>query len=88
MVKTNDTLDSKTIIEPETIVIPAGGFMMGCDAGADNERPVHRVAIDRFAIGRFQSRIGSTESFWTRRARTRRAGTIRDSRILISRLRM
>jgi formylglycine-generating enzyme required for sulfatase activity len=28
--------------------------MMGCDRGADNERPVHRVSIDGFAIGRLQ----------------------------------
>lgn len=40
-------------IEPETIVIPAGEFLMGCDSGAENERPVHRVFVDEFAIGRF-----------------------------------
>ena len=41
------------IIEPDMIVIPASEFLMGCDAGAANERPVHRVWIDAFAIGRF-----------------------------------
>lgn len=35
------------------ITIPAGEFLMGCDTGADNERPVHRVFVDEFAIGRF-----------------------------------
>jgi formylglycine-generating enzyme required for sulfatase activity len=40
-------------IEPETIVISAGDFLMGCAAGPENERPVHRVFIDEFAIGRF-----------------------------------
>jgi formylglycine-generating enzyme required for sulfatase activity len=39
-------------IEPEMIVILAGEFMMGCRTGAENERPVHRVWVDRFAIGR------------------------------------
>ena len=39
--------------EPEMIVIPAGEFLMGCAAGAANERPVHRVWVDRFAIGRY-----------------------------------
>lgn len=34
-------------------IIPAGEFAMGCDAGAQNERPVHRVFVDEFAIGRF-----------------------------------
>lgn len=41
------------IIEPEMITIPAGEFLMGCDTGAENERPVHRVFVDEFAIGRF-----------------------------------
>ncbi len=34
------------------IVIPEGGFLMGCDQGAGNEKPVHRVWVDRFAIAR------------------------------------
>jgi formylglycine-generating enzyme len=38
--------------EPEMVVIPAGEFLMGCETGAANERPVHRVWVDRFAIGR------------------------------------
>jgi len=38
--------------EPEMIVIPAGEFLMGCETGAANERPAHRVWVDSFAIGR------------------------------------
>ena len=38
--------------EPEMIDIPAGDFLMGCDRGADNERPSHRVWADRFALAR------------------------------------
>ncbi len=34
------------------IVIPAGEFLMGCETGAANERPAHRVWVDGFAIGR------------------------------------
>lgn len=41
------------IMKPEMIVIPAGEFLMGCDTGAQNERPVHRVYVDAFAIARF-----------------------------------
>src|SRR5438128_4575594 len=40
-------------IEPEMVVIPEGDFLMGADDGADNERPVHRVWVDRFALARF-----------------------------------
>ncbi len=35
------------------ILIPAGEFLMGCEVGAENERPVHSVFVDEFAIGRF-----------------------------------
>src|SRR5215475_5073007 len=38
--------------ELEMIVIPAGEFLMGCATGAANERPAHRVWVDRFAVGR------------------------------------
>src|SRR5437763_9874605 len=38
--------------EPEMVAIPEGVFLMGCDQGADNERPAHRVWVDRFAMAR------------------------------------
>jgi formylglycine-generating enzyme len=36
------------------VMIPAGSFLMGCDAGQDCERPVHRVWVDAFALGATQ----------------------------------
>ena len=40
---------------PELVVIPAGTFLMGSDQrddeSSDNERPRHRVTVDRFALG-------------------------------------
>jgi formylglycine-generating enzyme len=33
--------------------IPAGGFLMGADNAAEDERPVHRVEVDEFLIARF-----------------------------------
>jgi formylglycine-generating enzyme required for sulfatase activity len=30
--------------EPRVVRIPEGWFLMGSEAGQDNERPVHRVA--------------------------------------------
>jgi formylglycine-generating enzyme required for sulfatase activity len=42
-----------TNIEPEMMIIPPGEFLMGCENGSENERPVHRVCLDRFAIARY-----------------------------------
>ncbi len=35
---------------PPLVRIPAGWFLMGCDTGQDNEKPVHRVWIDEFLL--------------------------------------
>jgi formylglycine-generating enzyme required for sulfatase activity len=45
--------NTELIDQPEMTAIPAGEFLMGCEAGAKNERPVHRVFVDEFAIGCF-----------------------------------
>jgi formylglycine-generating enzyme len=34
----------------ETVEIPEGEFLMGCESGAANERPLHTVRLERFAI--------------------------------------
>jgi len=36
---------------PDLVRIPAGDFQMGSDDGEEDERPVHRVYVDEFAIG-------------------------------------
>ncbi len=41
-------------IEPKLVLIPAGCFAMGSEAGQDNERPVHNVCIDAFYLGACQ----------------------------------
>jgi formylglycine-generating enzyme len=38
---------------PEIVRIPEGYFLMGCDQGQANERPVRRVWVDGFGLGRF-----------------------------------
>ena len=38
---------------PAMVLIPQGEFLMGRENGMDNERPVHRVFLDAFMIGRF-----------------------------------
>jgi sulfatase modifying factor 1 len=35
---------------PALVHIPAGWFLMGCNSGQDNEKPVHRVWIDDFLL--------------------------------------
>ena len=34
--------------------IPAGWFLMGCESGQENEKPVHRVWVDEFLLAAFQ----------------------------------
>ena len=38
---------------PSVVMIAAGWYLMGSESGQANERPVHRVWVDEFAIGRF-----------------------------------
>jgi formylglycine-generating enzyme required for sulfatase activity len=40
-------------IEPATIAIPAGTFLMGSERHSPNERPVHGVWIDPFQLAKF-----------------------------------
>jgi sulfatase modifying factor 1 len=44
------------ILEIDFALIPASEFMMGCDAGQDEERPVHRVWVDAFDLAVCQVR--------------------------------
>jgi formylglycine-generating enzyme required for sulfatase activity len=38
---------------PEIVIIPEGSFLMGSEQEQENERPCHRVWLDRFGIGKF-----------------------------------
>lgn len=44
----------KSFAEPEMVAIPEGWFLMGSEAGQENEQPVHRVWVDAFALGACQ----------------------------------
>jgi formylglycine-generating enzyme len=39
---------------PALVRMPAAGFLMGCDTGQDNEKPVHRVWVDEFLLAAHQ----------------------------------
>jgi formylglycine-generating enzyme required for sulfatase activity len=41
-------------IEPEMLRIPEGWFLMGCETGRDDEKPVHRVWVDPFDLAAYQ----------------------------------
>jgi formylglycine-generating enzyme required for sulfatase activity len=43
-------LHAEEQLTPALVVIPAGWFLMGCDSGQDNEKPVHRIWIDEFLL--------------------------------------
>ena len=42
--------------EPWCVRIPAGYFLMGCEKGQDEERPVHRIWVDAFEMAALQVR--------------------------------
>jgi len=42
------------VIEPVMARIPEGWFGMGCEIGRDDEKPVHRVWVDAFALAVYQ----------------------------------
>lgn len=42
-----------SIIEPQVVLIRGGEFAMGCESGADNEKPVRKILVDDFGLARF-----------------------------------
>lgn len=50
-----DKLPAETALKIEMVELRGGGFLMGSDDfGSDNERPIHRVEIKPFAIGKYE----------------------------------
>ena len=45
---------AESISTNQFVLIPAGEFMMGCETGQDEERPVHRVWVDAFEMAAYQ----------------------------------
>jgi len=48
---------------PAVILIPGGEFLMGQADGRDEERPVHRVRVDPFQLGRCQVTNAEYDAF-------------------------
>jgi sulfatase modifying factor 1 len=47
----------------ELLPVPGGSFLMGCDTGRDEERPVHRVWVDAFLLSVFPVRNRDYRAF-------------------------
>src|SRR3989441_12969956 len=41
---------------PVCLAVPAGSYLMGCERGRDEEKPVHRVWVDAFEMAVYQVR--------------------------------
>jgi len=52
-----------TVLEPPFALVPAGWFMMGCETGRDEEKPVHRVWVDAFEMAVIQIRNRDWSAF-------------------------
>jgi formylglycine-generating enzyme required for sulfatase activity len=50
---------------PEMVWLSAGQFQMGdiYDQGSENEKPVHKISIERFGIGRYEVTVGEFRQF-------------------------
>ncbi|AUI70512.2 SUMF1/EgtB/PvdO family nonheme iron enzyme [Beggiatoa leptomitoformis] len=48
----------------ELVLIPAGSFMMGSNDGSPDEKPVHKVKIDKpFYMGKYEVTVGEFRTF-------------------------
>ena len=47
---------AENTVEPLWVLIPAGWYVMGCETGQDEEKPVHRVWVDAFEMAVVQAR--------------------------------
>lgn len=52
--KTSVDKDNSVLITPVMVGLPAGSFVMGSEAGIDNEKPAHQVEINAFSMSRFE----------------------------------
>ncbi len=50
--------------EPELILVPAGTFTMGSEQRAVDERPMHKVYLDAYYIGKYEVTNAEYYEFW------------------------
>lgn len=49
--------------EPEMVFVQGGSFEMGSDSGKNSERPVHRVTLDDYSIGKYEITVEEFRRF-------------------------
>lgn len=54
---------STTFIEPPMVSIPAGSFYMGSDRGREDERPVRKVSVPAFQMGKYEVTVAEFKKF-------------------------
>lgn len=51
------------VYEPPMVSIPAGDFYMGSDRGRENQKPVHRVSVPAFQMGKYEVTVAEFRKF-------------------------
>ncbi|WP_019029629.1 SUMF1/EgtB/PvdO family nonheme iron enzyme [Colwellia piezophila] len=54
---------NSSFIEPPMVSIPAGSFYMGSDRGQENERPVRKVSVPAFQMGKYEVTVAEFKKF-------------------------
>ena len=57
-------------IYPEMILVEGGTFMMGSNSGDDDEKPIHRVTLKSYKIGKTEVTVAQYRAFCTSTGRS------------------
>jgi sulfatase modifying factor 1 len=55
--------------KPETVLVLGGTFSMGSNDGITDEKPVHRVTVSSFSIGKYEVTVSQYRAFCTETGR-------------------
>lgn len=55
--------DETAYIEPPMVSIPAGDFIMGSDQGREDEKPIRKVSVRAFQMGKYEVTIAEFRKF-------------------------
>ncbi len=59
---------------PEMVRVEGGSFMMGSDNGEDNEKPVHKVTVPAFYIGKYEVTNAQYAAFLNAKGNSKEGG--------------